>query len=198
MLVVYLRVLFIRFLARDEWSRLQVHLMKHLDVRLLTLEVVLFSIIYVVLLLVLISVPLTLIILLTVVILIIITVHLLPHEKLLRLMLLVVLLLLHIQLLLLLLLHKVEIFCLFRVNVHLLINFATLNRKAIGELIGRDWYLNGIFSLVLLRNLISEFVSEDLVLGLSKNLLVSALLGEFFIDLSLLLRQNLGFWLVLT
>ena len=198
MLVVYLRVLFIRFLARDEWSRLQVHLMQHLDVRLLTLEVVLFSIIYVVLLLVLISVPLTLIILLTVVILIIITVHLLPHEKLLRLMLLVVLLLLHIQLLLLLLLHEVEIFCLFRVNVHLLINFATLNGKAIGELIGSDWYLNGLFSLVLLRNLISEFVSEDLVLGLSKNLLVSALLGEFFIDLSLLLRQNLGFWLVLT
>ena len=187
MLVVYLRVLFIRFLARDEWSRLQVHLMKHLDVRLLTLEVVLFSIIYVVLLLVLISVPLTLIILLTVVILIIITVHLLPHEKLLRLMLLEVLLLLHIQLLLLLLLHEVEIFCLFRVNVHLLINFATLNGKAIGELIGSDWYLNGIFSLVLLRNLISEFVSEDLVLGLSKNLLVSALLGEFFINLSLLL-----------
>ena len=188
MLVVYLRVLFIRFLARDEWSRLQVHLMQHLDVRLLTLEVVLFSIIYVVLLLVLISVPLTLIILLTVVILIIITVHLLPHEKLLRLMLLVVLLLLHIQLLLLLLLlHEVEIFCLFGVNVHLLINFATLNGKAIGELIGRDWYLNGIFSLVLLRNLISEFVSEDLVLGLSKNLLVSALLGEFFINLSLLL-----------
>ena len=102
-------------------------------------------------------------------------------------MLLVELLLLHIQLLLLLLLHKVEIFCLFRVNVHLLINFVTLNRKAIGELIGRDWYLNGIFSLVLLRNLISEFVSEDLVLGLSKNLLVSALLGEFFINLSLLL-----------
>ncbi len=190
MLVVYLRVLFIRFLARDEWSRLQVHLIEHLDVRLLTLDVVLFSIIYVVLLLVLISVPFTLIILLTVVILIIITVHLLPHEKLLRRMLLeVLLLLLHIQLLLLLLLllHEVEIFCLFGVNVQLLINFATLNGKAIGELIGRDWYLKGIFSLVLLRNLISEFVSEDLVLGLSKNLLVSALLGEFFINLSLLL-----------
>lgn len=191
MLVVYLRVLFIRFLARDEWSRLQVHLIEHLDVRLLTLDVVLFSIIYVVLLLVLISVPFTLIILLTVVILIVITVHLLPHEKLLRRMLLEVLLLLllHIQLLLLLLLllHEVEIFCLFGVNVQLLINFATLNGKAIGELIGRDWYLKGIFSLVLLRNLISEFVSEDLVLGLSKNLLVSALLGEFFINLSLLL-----------
>ena len=189
MLVVYLRVLFIRFLARDEWSRLQVHLIEHLDVRLLTLDVVLFSIIYVVLLLVLISVPFTIIFLLTVVILKIITVHLLPHKQLLRLMLLVVLLLLHIQLLLLLLLllHVVEIFCLFGVNIQLLINFATLNGKAIGELIGRDWYLKGIFSLVLLRNLISEFVSEGLVLGLSKNLLVSALLGEFFIDLSLLL-----------
>jgi hypothetical protein len=103
-------------------------------------------------------------------------------------MLLVVLLLLHIQLLLLLLLlHVVEIFCLFGVNVQLLINFATLNRKAVGELIGRDWYLKGIFSMVLLRNLISEFVSEGLVLGLSKNLLVSALLGEFFINLSLIL-----------
>lgn len=69
----------------------------------------------------------------------------------------------------------------------MLINFATLNGKAVVELIGRDWYLKGIFSLVLLRNLISEFVSEGLVLGLSKNLLVSTLLGEFFIDLSLLL-----------
>lgn len=83
MLVVLLRVLFIRLLARDEWSRLQVHLIQHLDVRLLALDVVLFSIIYVVLLLVLMFVPFTIIFLLTVVITVVIlkmiTMHLLPH-----------------------------------------------------------------------------------------------------------------------
>ena len=39
-----------------------------------------------------------------------------------------------------------------------------------------------IFSVVLLRNLVAKFASKDLVLGLSKDLLMAALLSKLCID----------------
>lgn len=202
-LIVFLRVIFIGLHARVERSRRQVHLVQHLDVRLLTLDLVLFCIFDVVLLLVLVPVPLPIIFLLTVIILIVIPMLLLWHEKMLRLMLLVVLLL-HIQLLLLvllmllLLLKVIQIFCLFRIHIHRVKNFTSLDGKAVSVLIGRDRNLKQIFSLVLLRNLITEFVSKGLVLVLSKHLLTATLLGKFYIDWGLLLCGDLGFRLILT
>ena len=56
----------------------------------------------------------------------------------------------------------------------------------------------GIFSLVLLRNLAAEFVSKDLVLGLSKNLLITTLFEKYCVDLRLFFRWYLWIWLILS
>jgi hypothetical protein len=68
----------------------------------------------------------------------------------------------------------------------------------ISELVWVDRYLVGIFSLVLLRNVTAELVSEDLVLSLRKKLLVASLLSKLCINLSLLFRGYLRFWLIFT